>query len=124
MNHPVPLFRALSSAWQHDAVAAEVDTLAAELSARVGASRYPLCLGLIRKEAVSTFYGLVYLLDGYGVTLRQRYRKGGDGVFFYAELKAPAPSDYAGAIVLEHRVTRLPETEHSTLRLPDFAEAA
>lgn len=107
MNHPVSLFRALSSAWQHDAVSPQVDTLAANLVAQVGASRHPLCVGLIRKEAVSKFYGLVYLLDGYGVTLRQRYRKGGDGVFVYAERRGEAPSEFAGAVVLEHRLEAL-----------------
>lgn len=103
MNHPVSTFRALSSAFQHDAAGAEVDTLAADLAARVGSSRHPLCLGLVRKDAVRKFYGLVYLLDGYGLTLRQRHREGGEGVFVYAERKADVPSEFAGAVVAAHR---------------------
>jgi len=103
MNHPVSTFRALSSAFQHDAASAEVDILAADLSARVGSSAHPLCLGLIRKEAVRKFYGLVYLLDGYGLTLRQRHREGGEGVFIYAERKPEVPSEFAGAVVQARR---------------------
>lgn len=123
MNYPVSLFRSLSSAWHHDAVSDQVDLLAADLAAHVGASRYPLLLGLVRKEAVSKLYGLVFLLDGYGLTLRQRYRKGGDGVFVYAERKAAAPSEYAGAVVLEHRLEQLPVDLE---RAPEYtyAEAA
>jgi len=121
MNHPASLFRALSSAWQFDAASAAVDTLAAELCARVAAQRHTVCLGLIRKEAVSKFYGLVYLLNGYGLVLRKRHRKGGDGVFVYAELKGPSPSEFAGAVVLEHRPQAVQE---ELAALPAFAEAA
>ncbi len=103
MNHPVSTFRALSSAFQQDAAGAQVETLAADLAARVGSSRHPLCVGLIRKEAVRKFYGLVYLLDGYGLTLRQRHREGGEGVFVYAERKEAAPSEFAGAVVYARR---------------------
>lgn len=103
MNHPVSTFRALSSAFQHDAASAEVDALAADLAARVGSSPHPLCLGLVRKEAVRKFYGLVYLLDGYGLTLRQRHREGGEGVFVYAERKSEVPSEFVGAVVQARR---------------------
>jgi hypothetical protein len=103
MNHPVSTFRALSSAFQQDAASFEVETLAADLAARVGSSRHPLCIGLVRKDAVRKFYGLVYLLDGYGLTLRQRHREGGEGVFVYAERKEAAPSEFAGATVYVRR---------------------
>lgn len=101
MTHPVSAFRALSSAFQHDALGADVDLYAAELAAQVGADPYPLLVGLIHKDAVRKFYGLVYLLDGYGLTLRQRHRAGGDGVFVYAERKADARSEFDGAVVTE-----------------------
>lgn len=101
MNHPVSTFRALSSAFQHDAASADVDLWAADLAARVGANPYPLCVGLIHRDAVRKFYGLVYLLDGYGLTLRQRHRAGGEGVFVYAERKVNAPSEFEDAVVTE-----------------------
>lgn len=115
MNYPVSTFRALSSAFHHDAASAEVDVLAADLAARVGSSRYPLCVGLVRKDAVRKFYGLVYLLDGYGVTLRQRHREGGEGVFVYAERQERAQFEFEGAVVSERRT---PE------RAPVYAQAA
>lgn len=101
MNHPVSTFRALSSAFQRDAAGPDVDLYAAELAARVGADPYPVCVGLVHKDAVCKFYGLVYLLDGYGLTLRQRHRAGGEGVFVYAERKAEVPSEFEGAVVSE-----------------------
>lgn len=110
MNHPVSTFRALSSAFQHDAAGSEVDLLAADLAARVGSSRHPLCVGLVHKDAVRKFYGLVYLLDGYGLTLRQRHREGGEGVFVYAERKEAAPSEFAGAVVHARHETPAYET--------------
>ena len=116
MNYPVSTFRALSSAFHHDAASAEVDVLAADLVARVGSSRHPLLVGLVRKEAVRKLYGLVYLLDGYGVTLRQRHREGGEGVFVYAERQEPAQSEFVDAVVSERRTT--PERE------PVYAQAA
>ncbi len=103
MNYPVSTFRALSSAFHHDAASPEVDVLAADLAAWVGSSRYPLCIGLVRKDAVRKFYGLVYLLNGYGVTLRQRHREGGEGVFVYAERQEYALSEFEGAAVNERR---------------------
>ncbi len=108
MNQPVSTFRALSSAFQHDAMGTDVDLYAAELAAQVGADPYPLLVGLIDKEAVRKFYGLVYLLDGYGLTLRQRHRAGGDGVFVYAERKADAPSEFDGAVVTETVTVTVP----------------
>lgn len=116
MNHPVSTFRALSSAFQYDAVSDEVERLAADFAAQVGSSRHALCVGLVRKEAVRKFYGLVYLLDGYGLTLRQRQREGGEGVFVYAERKLEAISEFEDAIVSERRIT--------TDFVPDYAQAA
>ena len=111
MTYPVSTFRALSSAFQHDAASPTVDVLAAELAAQIGRERHPLLVGLIHRDAVRKFYGLVYLLDGYGLTLRQRYRERGDGVFVYAERKGDAPSEFDGAAVAERiseRATEVP----------------
>ncbi len=111
MDHPVSTFRALSSAFQYDAASSTVDTLAAELAAQVARDEHPLLLGLVRRDAVRKFYGLVYLLDGYGLTLRQKYRELGDGVFVYAERKDAVPSEFEGATVAERaseHVTEVP----------------
>ncbi len=116
MNYPVSPFRALSSAFHHDAASPEVDVLAADLAAQVGSSRHPLCIGLVRKDAVRKLYGLVYLLDGYGVTLRQRHREGGEGVFVYAERHEYAPSEFEDAVISERRAA----PEHASV----YAQAA
>lgn len=116
MNHPVSTFRALSSAFQYNAASDEVERLAADFAAQVGSSSHALCVSLVHKEAVRKFYGLVYLLDGYGLTLRQRQREGGEGVFVYAERKADAVSEFEDAVVSERRIT--------TDFVPDYARAA
>lgn len=101
MNHPASLFRDLSSAWHLDAAGERVDALAAELAAHA-ARAGTLCLGLIEPEAVPRFYGLVFLLDSYGLTLRKRYRQRGDAVFVFVEPKgSAAASEFAGAVVRE-----------------------
>ena len=112
MTHPVSTFRALSSAFQHDAASPAVDVLAAELAAQVGRDAHPLLIGLVRRDAVRKFYGLVYLLDGYGLTLRQRHREQGDGVFVYAERKGDAFSEFDGATVTERASERVSEVPY------------
>ena len=77
------------------------DVLAAELAAHVGRARAPLCLGLIGKEAIPRLYGLVFLLDGFGLTLRQRYRQDRLSAYLFLERRGKAPSEYAGATVRE-----------------------
>lgn len=99
MNYPARIFRGLSSVWQRDAASERIDILAAELTSCV-AAQGTLCLGLIRAEAVPKYYGLVYLLDSYGVTLRKRHRKEG-GVLVFAEVKQEVASEFAGAVVFE-----------------------
>ena len=99
MNYPARVFRDLSSTWQRDAASERVDLLAAELTSCVAAEG-PLCLGLIRAEAVPKFFGLVYLLDSCGVLLRKRHRKEG-GVLVFAEAKREVMSEFAGAVVYE-----------------------
>ena len=107
MNYPARIFRDLSSTWQQDAAAERVDILAAELTARVAAGG-TLCLGLIHAESVPKFFGLVYLLDTYGILLRKRHRKEG-GVLVFAEVKQAVESEFAGAAVFERTLER-PET--------------
>ena len=99
MNYPARIFRDLSSVWQRDAANGRVDSLAAELTACV-AAQGALCLGVIRAEAVPKYYGLVYLLDSYGILLRKRHRKEG-GVLVFAEVKQEVASEFAGAVVFE-----------------------
>ena len=111
MNYPARIFRDLSSVWQRDAASERVERLAAELVACV-AAQGTLCLGLIRAEAVSKHYGLVYLLDSYGILLRKRYRKEG-GVLVFAEVKQAPASEFAGAVVFERAV--VPPTAPATV---------
>ena len=100
-NHPARVFRDLVSSWHQDAASDRVDVLAAELVSCVADAKDSLCLGLIEKAAVSRLYGLVFLLDGYGVLLRQRYREQGDGVFVFLDRKQACESEFAGAVVNE-----------------------
>ncbi len=104
MNYPARVFRDLSSTWQQDAASERIDILAAELTACVAAGG-TLCLGLIRAEAVPKFFGLVYLLDGYGILLRKRHRSEG-GVLVFAEVKQAVESEFVGAAVYERTLER------------------
>jgi hypothetical protein len=103
MNQPASTFRTLDQAFQRDAASSHVDALAAELASEVGASRGPLLLALLRKEAVPRTFGLVFLLDGYGLVLRHRYRRDGQSAFLFVERKQPAASAFAGSVVRERR---------------------
>lgn len=107
MNHPALIFTTLSSAFQRDAASEIVDILAAELTAQVARASGPVCVGLIKREAVPRFFGLVFLLDQYGLILRKRYRQQGDGVFVFLEPKKEVPSEFAGAVVREKPVVEL-----------------
>ena len=104
VNQPARVFRDLTSAFQQDAAGERVDVLAAELASCVADARGSLCVGLIHKEVVPKLFGLVFLLDGYGLLLRQRYREQGDGVFVFLDRKNVAESEFAGAVVLERFV--------------------
>lgn len=108
-NDASALFRALAAAWASDAADHRVDVLASELAARVARAPGPLCLGLITRESVPRYYGLVFLLDGFGVCLRKRHRQDGRSVFVFAEPKGSAPSEHAGAVVRERERAALPQ---------------
>lgn len=108
-NDASALFRDLAAAWDMDAAGHRVDVLASELAALVARAPGPLCLGLITREAVPRYYGLVFLLDGYGVCLRKRHRKDGRSVFVFAEPKGNAPSEHAGTVVRELEPSALPQ---------------
>jgi hypothetical protein len=101
MNEVAGNFRNLFSSWHEDAAGERVAALAAELAANVAAASAPVCVGLYRKDIVPRLFGLVFLLDGYGLTLRQRYRQQGDGVFVFLEHRAEAAHELAGARVRE-----------------------
>lgn len=100
-NQPARVFRHLTSSFQQDAAAERVDVLAAELASCVADAQGSLCLGLVHKETVPKLYGLVFLLDGYGLVLRQRYREQGDGVFVFLDRKGDARSEFADSTVHE-----------------------
>ena len=101
MNYPARVFRDLTSGFQADAAGERVDVLAAELAACMAEARGSLCLGLVHKETVPKMFGLVFLLDGYGLLLRQRYREQGDGVFVFLDRKKPVQSEFVGNVVRE-----------------------
>jgi len=101
MNYPARIFRDLTSTWHQDAANERVDRLAAELAAQMADKKGSLCLGLVQKEAIATFHGLVFLLDSFGLMLRQRYREQGDGVFVFLDRKEGVESEFAGAVVHE-----------------------
>lgn len=103
MNYPARLFRDLLSAWHVDASGERVEHLAADLAAAAASAPSSLCLGLMEPDAVRSVFGLVYLLDGYGLILRQRYREQKDGIFIFLDRKAEAKSEFAHVNVLEHR---------------------
>ena len=119
MNYPARVFRDLSSTWQQDAANERIDILAAELTSCVAVGG-TLCLGVIHTEAVPKFFGLVYLLDGYGILLRKRHRKEG-GVLVFAEIKQAIESEFVGAAVYERTLER-PET--LSTKEAEFAYAA
>ncbi|UCH27727.1 MAG: hypothetical protein JSV66_08835 [Trueperaceae bacterium] len=87
VNEPSYLFRQLFNTWHVDAAGPYVDELVAELADYVARAYGPLCLGLVRKAAVPRYYGLVYLLDAFGMVLRKRYRKDGESVLIFVEAK-------------------------------------
>ncbi|CAN5878692.1 hypothetical protein BH24DEI2_BH24DEI2_16920 [soil metagenome] len=95
------MFRDLTSSFQQDAAGERVDVLAAELASCVADAPGSLCLGLVHKETVPKLYGLVFLLNGYGLVLRQRYREQGDGVLVFLDRKGDAVSEFAGSVVVE-----------------------
>lgn len=97
-NQPAIVFRDLRAAWNQDAASHRVDTLASELAAHVGRSRAPLCLGLIKPEAAPSLYGLVFLLDQFGLTLRIRPREDKRGAFVFLERKPKETSAFEGKV--------------------------
>ena len=117
-NHPARVFRDLTSSFQQDAGGERVDALAAELASCVAAARGSLCLGLVYKETVPKLYGLVFLLDGYGLLLRQRYREQGDGVFVFLDRKGDVASEFAGSVVVERVVERGVPERFADVALP------
>lgn len=101
MNYPARVFRDLLSTWHHDVMSERIESLAAELSNEVSSARSSLCLGLMDKEALPKLFGLTYLLDSYGLILRQRYRKQGDGIFVFVDQKQDSMSEFEGNTVVE-----------------------
>lgn|GEM_PF-6876930 len=104
-NQPARLFQALYSTWHYQAASEQVDQLAAELAARVARASAPLCLAVVYRREIASFFGLVYLLDTFGLTLRKRYRHDGDSAFIFIERRAEAPSEFSGAVVRPRKYT-------------------
>ncbi len=102
MNYPARVFRDLLSTWHFNALSDRIESLAAELVSEVVLAKTSVCLGLMEKEALPKLFGLTYLLDGYGLILRQRYREKGDGIFVFADLKQESMSEFQGNTVIEH----------------------
>ena len=127
MNRPAHLFRTLAHAFNRDAADPAVDALAAELAACAARSGAPLLLGLLRPEAVPRYFNLVFVLDGYGLTLRQRYRRDGDAAWLYLEPKGRPVSEFAGTAVRARRLgaSELPPVDAAARRraaaLPEAA---
>lgn len=109
MNTSARLFRQLLGTWQHDASSDVVDILAAELSAEAARAPGSLCLGIMESDSVRSLFGLIYLLDGYGLILRQRYREQRDGIFIFLDQKREVKSEFAGTVVYEVLDDALPE---------------
>jgi hypothetical protein len=100
-NHCASLFRQLIYHWYQDAASEQVELLAAELAARFAAQQGSVCLGLMRLETVPRLFGLVFFLDSYGLTLRQRYRTSRDGVYIFLDKRGESSSDFVGTTVRE-----------------------
>ena len=115
MNTPARLFRDLLSTWQRDASSERVDCLAAELAAQAARTPSSLCLGIMESDSIKSLFGLIYLLDGYGLILRQRYREQRDGVFIFLDRKREPVSEFTGGLV--HELEDMSP-------LPEFAKAA
>lgn len=98
-NHCASLFRQLIYHWYQDAASEQVELLAAELAARFAVQQGSVCLGLMRIEAIPRLFGLVFFLDSYGLTLRQRYRTSKDGVYIFLDKRGEGSSDFAGTTV-------------------------
>ena len=90
------IFRALLSAWHDDAASERVDMLVCELVS-AAASGPPRCVSLVKKETLPRLFGLVFVLDSYGIILRQRYREQGDGVYVFVERKQNI-SEFEGVV--------------------------
>jgi hypothetical protein len=98
-NRCAQLFRQLTYAWYADAASDRVEVLAAELAAASAMQPESVCLGLMRPEAIPRLFGLVFFLDGYGLTLRQRYRTTKDGVYIFLDRRGVTKSDFSGVTI-------------------------
>ncbi len=104
MNYPARVFRDLLSSWHYNSSSPRIDILAAELTTEVVNARTSLCLGLMEKEALPKLFGLSYVLNDYGLILRQRYRKQNDGIFIFVDQKQNIHQEFKGNIVKEKRL--------------------
>lgn len=99
MNRAARTFERLEQLWEIDAASSEVDILAAELAAQTAHGRR--LVDIRPKDTISKLFGLVFLLDTYGLILTQKYRDQRDGVYVWLELKKPDVSEFEGAVVVE-----------------------
>ena len=101
MNRAARTFRRLEQLWHLDAASPEVDILAAELASTVAEG--PWCVAVRPKGNVSSLYGLVFLLDTYGLILSQRCRED-DTVLVSVEAAPDRVSEFEGFAVTEVRL--------------------
>lgn len=102
MNRAARTFEQLEQLFHVDASSPQVEVLAADLAAQAAHGRR--LIDIRPKTSVCKLYGLVFLLDGYGLILSQKYRKHDDQVYVWLELKRNNVSEFAGAVVVEKSV--------------------
>lgn len=110
MNHPARLLSQMLSTWHQDTTAPHLEALAAELTTEAVNTKGSLCVGLFKKDFQPRLFGLAYFLDSYGLIMRQRFRKQGDGFFVFIDLKPESKeSEFKGNTVTEQKLEPLAE---------------
>lgn len=96
LNKPSTLFKQMLSNWHFDVISEQTDDSIFNFVAEMANHKDSVCVGLMEKAAIPRLYGLTFILDGYGLILRQRYREQGDGVFVFVDHKTDELSEFDG----------------------------